>query len=153
MDDRQEAVLEWVAAGCLAGEEPVERYKQTAASPAGRGLIQLDRGYEKQWRACLTPPGRYWIEHRSYPPAGTVLEPLIETGPEPAEVSDSLSDAEFINRRRIMKAKAGLSSARSAKPIWLMTSNGMPARSIAFARNVMPPDYWGRSGVGFGKTA
>ncbi len=104
MDDRQEAVLEWVAAGCLAGEEPVERYKQTAASLAGRGLIQLDRGYGKQWRAWLTPLGRYWIEHRSYPPAGTVLEPLIETGPEPAEVSDSLSDAEFINRRRIMKA-------------------------------------------------
>ncbi len=104
MNDRQKAVLEWIAAGCLAGEEPVEHHKQTAASLAGRGLIQLDRGYGKQWRAWLTPLGRYWVEHRSYPPAGTVLEPLIETGPEPAEVNDPLSDAEFINRRRIMKA-------------------------------------------------
>lgn len=104
MNERQRAVLEWIAAGCRPGEEPVERHRQTAASLAGRGLVQLDREYGKPWRAWLTPLGRYWIEHRSYPPQGTVLEPLIETGPEPAEAGDSLSDAEFINRRRIMKA-------------------------------------------------
>ncbi len=104
MNERQKAVLEWIAAGCRPGEEPVERHRQTAASLEGRGLIHLDREYGKLWRAWLTPLGRYWIEHHAYPPAGTILEPLIETGPESALATASLSDAEFINRRRIMKA-------------------------------------------------
>ncbi|WP_150462943.1 hypothetical protein [Nesterenkonia ebinurensis] len=82
----------------------MERHRQTAASLANRGLILLDRGYDRPWRARLTPLGRYWLEHRHYPPQGTVLEPLIETEPEADPADGGLSDGEFMNRRRVLKS-------------------------------------------------
>lgn len=104
LNERQVAVLEWIAGGCRAGEEPVERHKQSAVALANRRLILLDRVYEQPWRARLTPLGRYWLEHRAYPPDGTMLEPLIETDSDLDGPGDGLSDAEFINRRRVLKA-------------------------------------------------
>lgn len=104
LNERQRAVLEWIAAGCRVGEEPVERYKQSAVALANRRLIVLDNRWGTPWRAQLTPLGRYWLDHGTYPPVGTVLEPLIEqdddatAGPKGEEVSD----ADFINRRRVL---------------------------------------------------
>jgi hypothetical protein len=102
LNDRQQAVLEWIAGGCRAGEEPVERYKHTAASLEYRGLVRLERQYGQAWRARLTPLGRYWLEHRTYPPAGSVLESLLLDESEPSPSGESIPDVTFINRRRIL---------------------------------------------------
>lgn len=104
LNDRMRAVLEWIAAGCRVGEEPVPTYKHSATALASRGLIDLDNRYGMPWRARLTPLGRYWLDHRAYPPVGMVLEPLIdveETAPTPSGV---VSDAEFVNRRRVLRS-------------------------------------------------
>ncbi|MFT4298101.1 MAG: hypothetical protein QM597_00450 [Aeromicrobium sp.] len=99
LNERQEAVLEWIAAGCL------ERHKVSAVALARQNLILLDNRWATPWRATLTPLGRYWLEHREYPPAGTVLEPLLDmVEPESIEAGDTLSDAEFVNRRRVLKS-------------------------------------------------
>lgn len=101
LNDRQRAVLDWIAAGCPAGEEPVPTYKHSASALASRGLIDLDNRYGTPWRARLTARGRYWLEHGAYPPVGMVLEPLIEVDDTPGE---EVSDAEFVNRRRVLRS-------------------------------------------------
>src|SRR5690554_3010886 len=93
LNDRQRAVLDWIAAGCPAGEEPVPTYKHSASALASRGLIDLDNRYGTPWRARLTARGRYWLEHGAYPPVGMVLEPLIEVDDTQGE---EVSDAEFV---------------------------------------------------------
>lgn len=104
LNDRQRAVLEWIAAGCRPGAEPVPTYKQSATALAGRGLIDLDNRYGTPWQARLTPRGRYWLEHGEYPPVGMVLEPLLEVDEEAASPGEMVSDAEFVNRRRVLRA-------------------------------------------------
>lgn len=105
LNERQEAVLEWIAAGCRAGEEPVERHKVSAVALARQNLILLDNRWGTPWRATLTPLGRYWLEHREYPPAGVVLEPLLDVDEPTSEAAGgTLSDAEFVNRRRVLKS-------------------------------------------------
>lgn len=105
LNERQEAVLEWIAAGCRAGEEPVERHKVSAVALARQQLILLDNRWGMPWRAKLTPLGRYWLEHREYPPAGAILEPLLDVEePESKAAGGTLSDAEFVNRRRALKS-------------------------------------------------
>ncbi len=101
LNDRQRAVLDWIAAGCPAGEEPVPTYKHSASALASRGLIDLDNRYGTPWRARLTARGRYWLEHGAYPPVGMVLEPLIEVDDTQGE---EVSDAEFVNRRRVLRS-------------------------------------------------
>lgn len=105
LNDRQRAVLEWIATGCPAGEEPVPTYKNSASALASRGLIDLDNRYGTPWRARLTARGQYWLEHGAYPPVGMVLEPLIEVD-ESATSDDGavVSDAEFVNRRRVLRS-------------------------------------------------
>lgn len=105
LNERQRAVLEWIAAGCRVGEEPVERYKQSAVALANRRLIVLDNSWGTPWRAQLTPLERYWLDHGTYPPVGTVLEPLIEQDTDDTDAGpkgEKVSDAEFINRRRVL---------------------------------------------------
>ncbi|MGK2875375.1 MAG: hypothetical protein ACSLEW_07000 [Nocardioides sp.] len=105
LNARQEAVLEWIAEGCRAGEEPAERHKVSAVALARQNLILLDNRWGTPWRAKLTPLGRYWLEHREYPPAGAILEPLLDVAePETKAAGDTLSDAEFVNRRRVLKS-------------------------------------------------
>ncbi|MCA0323491.1 MAG: hypothetical protein LCH60_13190 [Actinobacteria bacterium] len=105
LNERQEAVLEWIAAGCRAGEEPVERHKVSAVALARQNLILLDNRWGTPWRARLTPLGRYWLEHREYPPAGAILEPLLDVDEfESKAAGGTLSDAEFVNRRRVLKS-------------------------------------------------
>lgn len=105
LNERQQAVLEWIAAGCRAGEQPAERHKVSAVALARQNLILLDNRWGTPWRAKLTPLGRYWLEHREYPPAGAVLEPLLDADePEGEAAGRTLSDAEFVNRRRVLKS-------------------------------------------------
>jgi len=105
LNERQEAVLEWIAAGCRVGEEPVERHKVSAVALARQSLILLDNRWGTPWRATLTPLGRYWLEHREYPPAGAILEPLLDVDePESEAAGGTLSDADFVNRRRVLKS-------------------------------------------------
>lgn len=105
LNERQRAVLEWIAAGCRVGEEPVERYKQSAVALANRRLIVLDNSWGTPWRAQLTPLGRYWLDHGTYPPVGTVLGPPIEQDIDDTDAGlqgEGISDADFINRRRML---------------------------------------------------
>lgn len=104
LNDRQRAVLEWIAGGCRAGEEPVPTYKHSASALASRGLIDLDNSYGTPWRARLTARGRYWLEHGEYPPVGMVLEPLIAVEETPAMPGIAVPDAEFVNRRRVLRS-------------------------------------------------
>ncbi|MGV1004229.1 MAG: hypothetical protein ACOYEV_05570 [Candidatus Nanopelagicales bacterium] len=49
--------------------------------------------------------GPVLVEHREYPPAGTVLEPLLDVDELKSEAAGgTLSDAEFVNRRRVLKS-------------------------------------------------
>jgi hypothetical protein len=104
LNDRQRAVLEWIAAGSQAGEEPVPTYKQSATALASRGLIDLNNRHGMPWRATLTALGRYWLDHHAYPPVGMVLEPLIEHEETPSTPAEALSDAELVNRRRVLRS-------------------------------------------------
>lgn len=105
LNERQATVLEWIAAGCRAGEEPVERHKVSAVALARQNLILLDNRWGTPWRAALTPLGRYWLEHREYPPAGAILEPLLDVNePESKAAGGALADAEFVNQRRVLKS-------------------------------------------------
>ncbi|WP_308468515.1 hypothetical protein [Rathayibacter soli] len=104
LNDRQRAVLNWIAAGRRAGDEPIPTYKHSATALASRGLIDLDNRYGTSWRARLTSRGRYWLEHGEYPPVGMVLEPLIEVDEEAASPGEAVSDAEFVNWRRVLRS-------------------------------------------------
>lgn len=135
LNDRQRAVLNWIAAGCRPGEEPVPTYKHSATALAGRGLIDLDNRYGTPWRATLTPRGRYWLEHGEYPPVGTVLEPLLDVDEEAVAPGEPLSDAEFINRRRVLRSDwdAGgqaLSYLEMAEQ-WALHAAYQPTKDIA----------------------
>ena len=104
LNQRQQAVLEWVAAGCKHDDVPVERYGSSAGALAYRGFITIDKQYGQPWHATLTLTGRYWLDHHAYPPAGAVLEPLIPVDAQPQESGASIPDALFINRRRALRA-------------------------------------------------
>jgi hypothetical protein len=67
---RQAAVLQWISDGCAIGAWPDNRHKNSARALEARGLVKVGRR-KGAWHAALLPDGRYYIEHREYPPEKT----------------------------------------------------------------------------------
>ncbi len=68
VNDRQRAVLDWLAAD-PDDAPPVPGYKNVAIALQTRGLAQVSRP-RGVWTATLTDAGRYYHENGCYPPAG-----------------------------------------------------------------------------------
>jgi hypothetical protein len=82
INDRQRAVLDWIADGCPDGVFEGEGHKVSAAALRGRGLVRV-RGRGQTWNAELTDRGRAFLDGsptpRPTPPAHT---PTTEAEPQ-----------------------------------------------------------------------
>ncbi|MFE4646137.1 hypothetical protein [Streptomyces sp. NPDC056730] len=83
LNERQQAVLDWVGQGSPDGVWPDSTYKASAQALQSRGLIKITkrRGY---WRAQLTDKGRQDLTDRSIRPAEQNAEPPKPPGRKPA---------------------------------------------------------------------
>jgi hypothetical protein len=68
LNERQLAVLRWVADGCPDGVWPDHRHKQIVGRLETLNLAAARRWYGK-WNAVIQPDGEYYLEHGHYPGA------------------------------------------------------------------------------------
>ena len=61
-------VLVWIVAGCPGGVMTDTAFETSAAALASRGLVVVRR-QRGRWTAEATEDGRYFAEHRRYPPS------------------------------------------------------------------------------------
>ena len=80
LNDRQRAVLVWIADGCPAGVYDGEGHKVSAAALRARGLVKI-RGRGQAWHAELTDRGRAFL---SGSPTAHATQPSREPKPLPA---------------------------------------------------------------------
>jgi hypothetical protein len=69
LDEREVAVLGWIADGCPDGLWPTHGHKVTARALVGRGLARAGRkgnGADKVWWAELTEPGWHYLHFGCY---------------------------------------------------------------------------------------
>ncbi|WP_371655205.1 MULTISPECIES: hypothetical protein [unclassified Streptomyces] len=79
LNDRQQAVLDWVSQGCPDGVWPDSTYKVSAQALQSRGLVKITkhRGY---WSARLTDKGRRHLTERGICPLEPSTEPPARPG-------------------------------------------------------------------------
>lgn len=66
LNEKQLAVLRWVADGCPAGAQEGTSYRITAAALRRRDLVRTS-GRGSSWRAKITPAGRDYLERADGP--------------------------------------------------------------------------------------
>jgi hypothetical protein len=66
LNERQVAVLSWIAEGCPDGIMEGDSYKVSAVALQDRGLIQVSRR-RGVWQAEVTAGGRYYVLHGAFP--------------------------------------------------------------------------------------
>jgi hypothetical protein len=66
LNDRQHAVLRWIADGCRDGVMPDFTYKRTALALQDRRLVAVSRK-GGGWRAEITDAGQHYLAHGTYP--------------------------------------------------------------------------------------
>lgn len=62
LNERQVAVLRWIAEGCPQRDWPDESHKNTARALASRGLAEVGRK-SKFGTATITSAGEYYLKH------------------------------------------------------------------------------------------
>ncbi|MFT7840698.1 hypothetical protein Q5530_31535 [Saccharothrix sp. BKS2] len=72
LNPHQVEVLGWVADGCPDGVWPGQQHKVSARALQARRLLSVNR-LDGRWHATLTPAGRYYLDHGSYPSPGAPL--------------------------------------------------------------------------------
>lgn len=86
INDRQRAVLDWIADGCPDGVYKGEGHKVSAAALRARGLVKI-RGRGQAWNAELTDRGREFLAGSSAPrpaspPSRPVRTPATDRKPQ-----------------------------------------------------------------------
>ncbi len=84
VNDRQRAVLDWIADGCPEGVFEGEGHKVSAAALRARGLVRV-RGRGQTWNAELTDRGRAFLDGSPASPPGTPGRmPSTDREPQPS---------------------------------------------------------------------
>lgn len=78
VNQRQRAILAWIAEGCPERAWPDESHKHSARALATRGLVRVLRS-NGRWTATLTDDGKYFHEHGEYPEG----HPFAPKAPQP----------------------------------------------------------------------
>lgn len=99
VNDRQRAILTWIADGCPERDWPDETHKHSARALANRGLVKVSRS-SGRWTAALTDDGKYFNQHGEYP-ASHRFGP---NPPEPAKPADAPTVAIPVSDRAKSKA-------------------------------------------------
>ncbi len=99
VNDRQRAILGWIADGCPERDWPDETHKHSARALATRGLVKVSRS-SGRWSAALTEDGKYFHQHGKYP-VGHRFGPKPR---EPARPVDAPTAAEPVSKRGRSKA-------------------------------------------------
>lgn len=83
LNERQQAVLDWVGQGCPAGVWPDSTYKTSGQALQNRGLVKITkrRGH---WSAQLTDKGRRHLTERGIHPVEQSTEPPERPSRKPA---------------------------------------------------------------------
>jgi hypothetical protein len=66
VNQRQRAILDWMAEGCPERDWLDETHKHSARALANRGLVRVSRSGGR-WTATLTDEGKYFHQHGEYP--------------------------------------------------------------------------------------
>jgi hypothetical protein len=86
INDRQRAVLDWIADGCPDGIYEGEGHKVSAAALRARGLVRI-RGRGETWNAVLTDRGHAFLSGSPAPgPTPPSSTPTADAKPEPSPV-------------------------------------------------------------------
>lgn len=68
LNDKQIAVLRWIAEGCPPRDWPDTTHKSSALALSSRGMVVVTRRSKKRpWSAALTERGRYYLDHGTLP--------------------------------------------------------------------------------------
>lgn len=78
INDRQRAVLDWIADGCPDGVYEGEGHKVSAAALRARGLVKI-RGRGQAWNAELTDRGREFLAGSPAPPPASPPSKPVRT--------------------------------------------------------------------------
>ena len=76
LNDKQIAVLRWIAEGCPPRDWPDTTHKSSALALSGRGMVVVTRRSKKRpWSAALTERGRYYLDHGTLPARASTEQP------------------------------------------------------------------------------
>lgn len=85
LNDRQLAVLQWVADGHPADAMQGNMYKRTAAALQDRRLVKISRA-GGNWSAVLTEAGQHYLAHGSFPAdVGSTAGRVADARPSPRQ--------------------------------------------------------------------
>jgi hypothetical protein len=101
LNERQVAVLRWIADGCPNGVMEGDSYKVSAVALQSRGLAQVSkRG--GIWQAKATDGGLYYLQHSAYPDTDTpALASAVlskRATPRPARGTAEISPDDLLSR-------------------------------------------------------
>lgn len=74
LNDRQLAVLQWIADGCPDGVLEGHGHKTTAGALRDRRLVTISKSGGR-WRAVVTPRGRHYLAHGAFAEEPSVHRP------------------------------------------------------------------------------
>ncbi|MDQ0790054.1 hypothetical protein QFZ64_005551 [Streptomyces sp. B3I8] len=82
VNERQLSVLQWVEAGCPAGEWETNSYKTTCQALHNRGLVTVSRK-AGQRSVALTSAGQHYLAHGTHPPHNSRARKTQVAAPRP----------------------------------------------------------------------
>jgi hypothetical protein len=101
---RQREVLAWIGDGCPPAVMVGSAYKTTAVALQNRRLatVAKRRGV---WSATLTPAGRYFLDHGSYPDGHWHLPARAGTSQRPTAVGDTAASPRAARAASVISAR------------------------------------------------
>jgi hypothetical protein len=106
LNDKQIAVLRWIAEGCPPRDWPDTTHKSSALALSGRGMVAVTRRSKKRpWSAALTERGRYYLDHGTLPPPASTAQPGTSAASRQSEPAAPPLDATSRAMRRVASRK------------------------------------------------